>query len=163
MTAPTRDGSGGSPVDLVAVQADHALLDALGRTGAVPWGWRASQGNARFTEALLAWRRACAGCGGSDHEPLVDVDTALAVVASQTTPTGPLTPRGPVGVTRPGRRPLCRRSPVGVPRWKVFRWMVFRWMVFRPTFRWWSSFRGTKRSPTAPPCPPAPPRRPWAR
>ena len=92
MTAPTRDSSGGSPVDLVAVQADHALLDALGRTGAVPWGWRASQGNARFTEALLAWRRACAGRGGGDHEPLVDVDTALAVVASQTTPTGPLTP-----------------------------------------------------------------------
>lgn len=57
MTAPTRDGSGGSPVDLVAVQADHALLDALGRTGAVPSGWRAPQGNARFAQALLAWRR----------------------------------------------------------------------------------------------------------
>ena len=56
-TAPRPDCGGSSVVDLAAVQADDALLDALGRTGAVPSGWRAPQGNARFAQAVLAWRR----------------------------------------------------------------------------------------------------------
>ncbi len=78
---PGRNGSSPDehsalPIDLAAVQADDELIDALGRIGPV-------QGpDAQLTQVLLAWRRDVRGDDDGDPgEPLVDVDTALAVVA----------------------------------------------------------------------------------
>ena len=84
------------PLDLAAVQADDALIDALGRIGSAP-GSDVRGSDAHLTQVLLAWRREV----GTDvgcylDEPLVDVDTALAVVAR-------------------AQRPPPRRRPVLVP------------------------------------------------
>ncbi|MDQ3989258.1 MAG: anti-sigma-D factor RsdA [Actinomycetota bacterium] len=61
------------PADLAAVQADDALLDALGGPNPFPEG-----SDARLAQVLMAWRREV------DSEPItrvMDTDTALAVVA----------------------------------------------------------------------------------
>ena len=61
------------PADLAAVQADDALLDALGGLNPSPEG-----SDARLAQVLMAWRREV------DSEPItrvMDTDTALAVVA----------------------------------------------------------------------------------
>lgn len=76
------------PVDLGAVQADDALIDALG-------GPRPADGgpDAQLAQVLVAWRR------DVDAEPvkrLVDAETALAMVAR-------------------ARRPVPRRRPLLVP------------------------------------------------
>lgn len=76
------------PTDLGAVQADDALLDSLGGPRPVDHG-----SDAQLAQVLVAWRREV------DSEPveqLVDVDTALAMVAR-------------------ARRPVSRRSPMLVP------------------------------------------------
>ena len=60
------------PADRAAVQADDALLDALGTDPA--------SADAALVRALLAWRR------DVDVDPiptLVDVDTALAIVRAR--------------------------------------------------------------------------------
>jgi len=67
------------PADLAAVQADDALLDALRGPNPSP------KGDAWLMKALTAWRDEV------DTEPLprlVDVDTALAVVARAQPPVG---------------------------------------------------------------------------
>lgn len=76
------------PADLAAVQADDALLDALG--GPTP---RYSPSDEALASVLLQWRREV------DSEPvaeLVDTDTAMELVAG-------------------ARRPAPRRNPVLMP------------------------------------------------
>lgn len=83
---PGRNGSSPDerselPLDFAAVQADDELIDALGRTGAVV-GPETQGSDAQLTQVLLAWRRDVRGGDDGDGDaPLVDVDTALAVVA----------------------------------------------------------------------------------
>ena len=60
------------PADLAAVQADDALLDALG-TDPTP-------SDADVARALLAWRREV---DATPIPTLVDVDTALAIVRAR--------------------------------------------------------------------------------
>ncbi|MDQ3113723.1 MAG: anti-sigma-D factor RsdA [Actinomycetota bacterium] len=76
------------PVDLAAVQADDALLNALCGPNPSPEG-----SDARLTQVLMAWRREV---DTEPMTPLVDTDTALAVVAR-------------------ARRPEPRRGSVLVP------------------------------------------------
>lgn len=67
-------------VDLAAVQADDALIDAVsGELTDAGIDRLFDLANAAVDQALLAWRRDVRG--DDDGEPLVDVDTALAVVA----------------------------------------------------------------------------------
>lgn len=77
------------PLDHAAIQADDALIDALGDgTGSAPRG-----SDAQLAQVLLAWR---AEVDGDLDEALVDVDTALAVMAR-------------------AQQPARRRRPVLVP------------------------------------------------
>jgi len=76
------------PADLGAVQADDALIDALGKPR------RAGSGpDAQLAQVLVAWRR---DVDAEPVEQLVDVDTALAMVAR-------------------ARRPVPRRRSLLVP------------------------------------------------
>jgi len=70
---PEDSANSALPADLAAVQADDALLDALGGLNPSPEG-----SDARLAQVLMAWRREV------DSEPItrvMDTDTALAVVA----------------------------------------------------------------------------------
>ncbi len=82
---PADEGLADGPIDLSAVQADEALLEAL-RSGDT--GTESTLTDSQVTDLLVAWRR------DIDAEPipeLVDVDTALQVVTSagRHTRTGP--------------------------------------------------------------------------
>jgi Anti-sigma-D factor RsdA to sigma factor binding region len=98
---PVPDECTDLPFDPAAVQADDALIDALGRIGAVPGsdtqGSDTQGSDAQLTQVLLAWRRDVRGDDDGDpDEPLVDVATALAVVARAQRPA----PRTPVWWSR---------------------------------------------------------------
>ncbi|HEX2262852.1 MAG TPA: hypothetical protein VHH52_03700, partial [Pseudonocardiaceae bacterium] len=73
------------PVDLVAVQADDALLDLLGSVDRTPGGVDQTPGgvDGELMRVLTAWRREV---HADSIRELVDTDTALAAIGAARRP-----------------------------------------------------------------------------